>query len=174
MYAAPECGGPFKAVEEYPNAWGSAAYVWSAISAKLFGSESYWLTAVARDDHKSKEFWDSWKDPRLSEVEKITFMFTFDAALVRREHFRRLATIFREFVKLHPAPGRACSLPKQADRLDILASEQHGLDFTPAFVGWQQTSVSENPWRVRTGEDEGRSYDVSKDSKHFFLFDEVI
>lgn len=163
MYAAPE-GGPLHSIAEFPNAWGSAMYVWSALGKKYFSNEYYVMS-------NTDSFWPLWKDPRLTDDERATFVSTFDKCLVRAEDGPRLANLFREFVKRHPKHGVVCHLPAMADVLDNLASHCEG--FTPAAVGWQQTSVSANPWWKRTGEDEGRPYDLSLDSGHFWLFEEL-
>lgn len=39
------------------------------------------------------------------------------------------------------------------------------------FVGFRQTSVSENLFYVPTGEDEGHMYDLTKDTGHWLLYE---
>jgi hypothetical protein len=163
IFAAPE-SGPFVPVAEFQNSWGSAMYVWNALGKKYFGNDCYVLFSA-------DSFWPLWKDPRLTEDERATFVSTFDKCLVRAGDARRLAKLFREFVRRHPRAGVVCHLPAMADVLDDLPARCDG--FAPAAVGWRQTSVSENPWWVRTGEDEGRPYDLSLDAGHFFLFEEL-
>ena len=61
-----------------------------------------------------------------------------------------------------------------ADVLDNLAAHCDG--FKPCAVGWNQTSVSANQWGWKqTGpeEDDGHDYNLSLDSEHFWLFEEL-
>lgn len=178
MYAAPE-GGKFEQIAELPNSWGSASRIWSAISERYFGDKMHWLIRCGRDDETAKAFWAFHADPRLTLTEKIVFQSTFDCALVKRDRFRELAKAFREFDRMYPAPtGTANHLPTMAEILDRLASDAHGLDFTPFSVGWRQTTVSPCHWWVRPEnenedfDDDGRPYDLSIDTDHFFLFEE--
>lgn len=168
LYAAPE-GGTFGRIAEFRNSWGGAARVWSALCKRWLGDDCYWLTM--RGDEQQAKVWALAKDERLSPAERIVMAATFDRVLVRRDELPRLAEHFREFDRLYPVSGVANHLPAQAALFDRLAGPDHGLDFVPFAVGWQQTTVSENPWWTRLGEDDGRPYDLSQDEGHWFLFD---
>jgi hypothetical protein len=166
MYAAPE-GGTFRQVAEFSNSYGSAMYVWAALGKKYFGDEYFVMS-------RSEEFWPLWKDSCPSESERTVLLFTFDKCLVKATDAPRLASAFRRFVGEHPPVGVVCTLPAQAEVLDAIATLP--LDFVPYAIGWRQTSVTNNRWGWRhtgPGEDDGTEYNLSADSDHFWLFDEL-
>ncbi len=160
-------GTTFEPIAEFRNSWGGASYVWSAICAKIFGDPQRWL-------FKAEELWPLYKDARLTDVERITLASTFDRVLVRAEEGKRLASILRAFVEAHPPEkGQACNLLDQAA---ILEAVEPG-----AVIGWQQTTVSPSHWGRHYDynqddeceDEEGWLYDLSLQTDHYFLFDEI-
>ena len=73
MYAVPESGELVK-IKEYGNAWGSAAYVWTALSEKYLGNKIAWMMAADGDG----TFWKLHENYPLTLAEKGAFFFTFD------------------------------------------------------------------------------------------------
>jgi hypothetical protein len=158
IYAAPK-SGPMYEIAEYPNAWGSAAYVWSALCGAYLGDSSFWMMRSS----EAEKLWALAKDPSVSECERLTLLSTFDRAMVRHDSFLKIAQAFREFHAKYPPKG-VCHLLSWAALLESLASDEQVF-----AIGWQQTSVSENLWQVREGEDTWRPYDLARDAGHFFV-----
>jgi hypothetical protein len=163
MYAFPT-SGPRKVFKEFFNAWGSAFRVWKALATKYLGNGFGWML----NGSEAQKLWDLSTDVRLSPTERIVLLSTFDYALVNVDKMASVSTAFRDFVRMYPTKN-VCHLTSFADALDEIREGRHGLEIDVIAVGWQQTSVNENPWWVREGEEEGRSYDMSKDNKHFFV-----
>lgn len=141
-------------IAEFRNAWGSAAAVWTVLSAKYLGNESAWLTG----ERNLQPLWDLWKDPRLSYDERVAHLFTFDGAVVGYETRHEAAMALREF---SPNIDPAC-----VNHMDAIAGELEKADECYGFC-FHQTSVSENPWMIRQGEDSYVQYDFANGNKHF-------
>ncbi|MDE2102664.1 MAG: hypothetical protein KGL39_35800 [Patescibacteria group bacterium] len=163
LFGAPE-GGTFRKIASFGNSWGGAAFVWYALSERYLGDKTAWMNG------RVEELWALAEDVRLQPFERDTLLSTFDRALVRSDGFSCLAASFRTFVAAYPPGEYVCHLMAQADFLDSLAHGDGDLCFVPHAVGWQQTTVGENLWNVRIGEDDTRPYDLARDTGHFFLF----
>lgn len=167
LYLVPENGG-IEDYAEYRNAFGSAAYVWSAMAKKYHGEEFLWLS----NEDVRREVWGLSKRADVPDFVRITMMTTFDKVMVKSENLLRVVEAFKEFVKAYPPGNSACSLLEQAGDLENLADDPHCY-----AVCWNQTSVGEAWPYIYEGDDddeddEGRPYDISKDKGHWFLFDQ--
>ncbi len=62
---------------DFQNSWGSAMFVWTALSRRYFGRE-----APVFNEHEWDELWALVDDPRLAPFEKFTLEMTFDGAIL--------------------------------------------------------------------------------------------
>jgi hypothetical protein len=155
--------------DEFHNAWRGGAFIWTWLTWR-------YLRNVADPKAKEHEFgkrtwlihhalFDELEDAPLSRRDRIIYETTKDYAIVRAENLLELAEMFESFAEEY---GNACSLPEQAQALRKMAAAESGV-----FRGccWQQTSVSDDLWYVRDedDDDERRSYNVDRDTKHWFV-----
>ncbi len=156
-----ESDGTFKDIAELQNSWGSAAFVWSALSEKYFGKEI--IFGLERDPQR---LWNLVNDERLSLAERIVHASTFDHAIVEYEHFADAAKLFREFSREHATVDSENHMPAIADLLD------EWKDKPCIGMCFQQTSVSEDPWHGAWNEEKEdyEPYDIHTNKKHFFVF----
>lgn len=126
--------GPMMEIAEFQNSWGSAMRVWDAMATRYYPGQPVFF---AMD---SKRFWGLKDDPRLTECERLAFVWTFDRAICEREHANDLADALCQFNSMYPVNGKANHLPAIADALKSHAMDECvGL----AFI---QTSVSSDVW----------------------------
>jgi len=125
--------------EEYKNAHGAAAFVWSALCNKYFGDEFAWL----HNDKKSQNLWDLWKDTTLPEYERAVLMMTFDRMCIVKRDFQRAIddiTKFQvEYLKIYP---------DRVNHWNDIAMTIAKADFytdAPA-IGIYHMSVGDNPY----------------------------
>jgi hypothetical protein len=155
LYKVPEKGG-IEVVAEFRNSHGSAPYIWSKLGITYFGWEEYgWYSK------DMNMMWKLAKDHKVHLFERVTLMTTFD----------RIIAAFILFVEAHPFGNYVCSLPDQAVALRRLIADPDCF-----AVCWNQTSVANN-WPQVYDEgccecclDDGRSYDISLDKDHYFMF----
>lgn len=154
--------GQFNDIAELGNSWGSAAFVWSALSKKYLGDEMAWMGG------NGKAVWDLAGDSRLSQAERIVLVSTFDHAIIEHAHFADAANAFREFSHDHSKADHVNHLPTIARLLDERKD-------TPCIgMCFHQTSVSEDPWHGGYDEEaeEYKPYDLQTETRHFFVFAE--
>jgi hypothetical protein len=118
-------------LRELSNAWGSAPYIWTSLSEKYYGDQSYWLLHV--DD-----FFDLARDKRLLSCEKAVLVMTYDRAYVLKKDFGQAAANIRAFLALFPNYQGFNHWPQ------IYALFVSDPDI-PA-IGFHMTSVSGNPF----------------------------
>lgn len=165
MFKVPE-SGEIQPIADFKNAFRSAWHVWSEMAEAYCHKD----TSQMMLDKNLQPVWDLWKRLDVPLDYRIVMAFTFDNVMVRRENLVRLAEAMEAFAKRF-GPG---TLLEQAQVLQELA-----VDDTAYAVCWNQTSVNADTWWVRDetlSEDEDeqyRRYDISKDSGHWFLFDEL-
>src|SRR5690242_1122243 len=91
---------------KYGNAWGGAAYVWTALYDKYLKDPAIaydsWLTDFR--ENQGKRLWGLAYRTDLPAYERAVNFSTFDYAIVRREHFERFCADLREFVTMNPPP----------------------------------------------------------------------
>ena len=137
---------------DFHNSWRGAMRVWQTTADEL---------GIAWE-----ETWAITDDLSQSIALRAVMLSTFDNVMVRRENLFRLADYIDEWAKTVDDPGH---LLEQAVELREIAK-----DDDIQAVCWNATSVNYSPWWVyETENDEGRAYNVDKDSKHWFLFDEL-
>lgn len=135
---------------EFRNAWRGAMLVWHEI-AKKYGVLNEW----GYPDIEAS--WKLARTTQLTEPEWCTMVCTFDDVIIPREHFEYVARMFAAF----PFDGHYRELAKL---IPTLGPSIRGLCFNG-------TSVNENPWWVfgENEDDEGRPYNIDRDSKHWFF-----
>lgn len=157
--------GQVTTLAEIPNAMRGALAVWDILGKfKLYGRSPWWNAVV-----DAPEVWELFSTPRLNRMERLVLGSTFDKVMVKRENLEELAREFEEFTsRYNPVGSRALSLSEQAKVLSTAAKDE-----STFAVFWTQTSVSFDVWHVYDGEGDWRYYDITKDTGHFFLFEEV-
>lgn len=171
MYAVPH-SGPIEPLEEFGNAWGGAIRIWnSLIGAYLTPASESQIEREIRIGRMMmggfQEVWALGRGDRLKAFERLVLLSTYDKVIVEAARCAELAAAFREFDRVHPAGG-VNHLPAMADVLDRIPSSVAG-------VCWQQTSVAEDQWTVRKGEDDSRLFDLARDANHgaWFMFEKL-
>lgn len=159
---------------EIQNAWFGAMYVWEKLYWQYLHlgakDEFSFGMMMGRDLDKPnslKMVWDLYKQPkRIAEDDRIVLGTTFDKAMVKRENLPRLIEAFEGFIRRY---GTNPNLDKQ-----VIAYETLAKDETCYAVCWTQTSVAGDAWLVyEKDKDDHRGYDISRDTGHWFLFDET-
>lgn len=165
VYIFPEKGSGHE-VAKYSNSFGSAYRVWASLGQAYLNS----INAIWE---KSDDLWWLIYGNRLSREEKLMLAWTFDHALLPKDHFAEMSAAMVTFNKKYPLPEKyANHIPAYAQLIDSLAEDPNIM-----AIGWHQTSVSLNPWWVRTGlnteteeyDGEGRLYDLSIDTYHTWI-----
>ncbi len=148
------------------NSWGTAAMIWSALAKKYNVHDPL---SWGRDRPEVEPMWTLHNTHPLDEVERAALLFTFDRAYARTSNIPKLSAALREFYRRHGA-GLVDTAVRVADILDAVQAD-------PGIRGvcFQMTSVSENPWSIRDGED-CRMFVFGKDINPdvFEIFDEPL
>lgn len=154
---------------EYSNSWGFAAMIWEALLeryGKLIVPEG--RATFAMNDWP--KLWKADEDDRLplQPWERDVLRATYDHAIIRGADLERMADSFDRFEEAHAKPGSACSLKRIAARMrDLAAGVQ--TKFVRPDVCFQATSVAEDQWIVFDGGEDGRPYNIKRDTKHFYV-----
>ena len=122
------------------------------------------ISSMKQED--MKEVWDIIKHPYITDTHKIAMNSTFDNVVVKRENLEKLVLAFREF-------EFETSLKEQADLIEEALKDDPDL----LGLGWNQTSVNGDTW-ANSGEyneetEEHASYNLLKEKKHWFMFDDM-
>jgi hypothetical protein len=158
---------------EFRNAWGGAAFIWSALFDRYLKNPAIeyhnWLSVSARNN--GKELWELADREDLSVCERIVMKSTFDYAIVRRIHFEEFCGHLREFVRMYPPVGSAlCHLVAWADEIERLIVPVAEIE----AVGFYGTSCSDNLWFLPAGDDEDyEGYDLNNNDKHFEVYESM-
>lgn len=145
---------------EFRNSYRGAWLVWDQMGKQYCGGVSI---------SNMQPVWDLAKSDRVPIDYRIVMASTFDNVMVRRENLPRLVQAIEEYAKTFEAG----TLLEQADKLKELAQ-----DDSCFAVCWNQTSVNCDTWLVRRegldkyGDPLWEMYDVSRDTGHWFLFDD--
>lgn len=153
---------------ELRNSHGTAAMVWTALCRK-YADKMY--DRLQKPPYELMMWEDLWKATQDGRVELRwwewnVLNWTYDRALIKGEDLETFVSSLRMFEEAHALPGYVCHLPATADYLvGLLTGER------PRAIGLYATSVSDNPWWVRSGneDEEGRSYNIDRDTKHWFV-----
>lgn len=163
LFKVPE-SGEIEEYVRYQNAFQGAFNIWEEMTGHYLG-----LPTVPMFGNM-QPVWDLAESERVPLNDRIVMLSTFDNVMVRRENLPTLIAAFRDFATRFD-PGH---LLAQAAALEKLVD-----DPTCYAVCWNQTSVNGDMWLEPSGEvDEYdypiyRLYDISKDTGHWFLFDEI-
>lgn len=156
--------GGLEDFQEYKNSHGGAMFVWNALANKYLKESAFKFMFG-----DSAPLWAIAYDSKVSKTDRIVMATTFDRAMVRAENLLDLADRFDEFCKTYPAGNMACSLSQQSADFRKIAEDKEVLG-----VCWTQTSVAGDVWQVNEEDGESmRSYDIDRDSGHFFVYDNV-
>lgn len=177
-----DADGKAVAGDEYRNGHGYCIPIWTYLAdkyiAKLPGEKEadfyirWWMT------EKCAQVWAFATDPRLERWERITLLASFDHYVAKRENFNDIAEAFEKC--------DAAFKEKYRDHVchyAAMAAEIRKDGAAYQAVGWYGTSVSDSLWWVydececaKCGDthqaSEGRPYDLTKDDKHFVLFED--
>lgn len=117
------------------NAWIGCMSFWRYLSEKYLGGFDF--ASLMNDDCP---LWNLDKDPRLTPVERLVLLTTFDHIIFHAEMRELLISAFRVQAQILVDAGLHTNLPEQAD---VLASME-----TDALRGicWHQHSVSCDRW----------------------------
>jgi len=88
--------GEVVVLKRYTNSYGSAPMIWTALWDKYVRTPDMaeWDTWLTGDDSK---LWALADDDRLSSMEKVVLVATFDNHVVKIEDAKKLARCFEEF-----------------------------------------------------------------------------
>lgn len=166
VYRMPESGELIE-VKEFQNAYGSAMRIWnSLVKSHLVDPTKDIDQEMGRIMYReeAKSLWKLVDDPKLTYVERMTLAWTFDKAVCEHARLAEMADLFLEFDRVYPAGGH---LPALAD---LYRSECANPSLGLCVV---QTSVACDVWRTECDADgEQYMYDASKDTGHYFIFEE--
>ena len=113
-----------------------------------------------------REIWALNKSDKVSEVEKICLLSTFDNAIAQVANIQELINAFREF-------DGETSLKEQADIIENAFNEDPEL----IAIGFNQTSVNADTWSNVGGYDEEKEesipYNILKNTEHWFIFEDA-
>lgn len=159
-------------IGETQNSWRGAMAIWKLLEKKylppyypewavdLNGSYTRTLSSETM-----KPIWDLVNSDKVSFMDKVVLCTTFDWVLVRRENINVVLEAFGNF------EGET-SLKEQAEIIQAAIQEYPKI----VAIGWNQTSVNQDNWLdyyYEEENDERISYNLEKDKKHWFLFDDL-
>ena len=163
LYKVPE-SGPVEEFAEYRNAFRGGFLVWDNLSHLHLNTPATHF--MLKGDRAMQAVWNLWQNLEVPESHRIVMASTFDTVMVKHENLPRLIEAFESYCSDVDDPGHISAM---IPHLRALAE-----DDSCHAVCWQQTSVSADSWMVYEGVDKGsRRYDISRDTGHWFLFDEL-
>lgn len=139
--------GNSESIGEVKNSWRGSPAIWEIMGNKYCGHG-----ASMFDIGKMREIWNLVDNPDVPIAERIVLFTTLDKCLVKKEHLEKVIRAFREF-------EGDTSLPEQADILQELLNDDDCI-----AIGWHQNNMSCEQWY---------DYNCLKDTKHYWLFDEL-
>lgn len=149
------------------NAWRGGMAIWQYLEKKYlppyYSKYAHIKTSrcYSMDNEAMKDIWQLANDERVSEVDKICLLTTFDNVLVKKEDIPKVIEAFRSF-------DGETSLKEQADILEDMANDDDCI-----AVGWNQTSVNADTWEndsYNAETDEAIPYNCLTQNKHGWLF----
>ena len=143
---------------EYHNSHRGAGLVWHTMSHMYLFKEPEFFNL--------QPVWDLWENETVPIEMRIVMASTFDNVMIKRENLTHLVAAFRVYSAMVRDAG---NIELQIQNLEKLADDENCL-----AVCWNQTSVNCGVWSVWIDdEQEYRPYNIFKDSKHWFLFEEI-
>lgn len=153
-------GGLVEWIAEFKNAFRGAFLVWNNMAKEYLGQSAGLL--MSRD--AMGPVWDLAKRKDIPLAHRIVLMATFDKVMVRQENIAGGLIVAVETYAETFDPG---TLLIQVKKLRELCNDRDC-----QAVCWNQTSVCAEAWWVDDDEkEEGRPYDITRDTGHWFLFD---
>ena len=140
---------------EYHNSWRGAFFVWNCMSKKYLGRDAGF--------EELQQVWDLHENEKIPLELRIVLASTFDNVMVKRRNIPFLINSIHVFSTFF---GSDNNVARQIPNLENLY-----LDDDTFAVCWNQTSTCFSPWIIRTPEG-NRKYNVFRDEKHWFLFEE--
>lgn len=155
--------GPIQTYREFHNShlWARVYWDWlgktylNMTDGEFFISSNY------------KKIWALFKDERIPVEQRIALGATFDWVMVKREDIHRLVPAFERVANI----SNNDRWSEMAKSLEKYLTE----DRDDVAICWTVTSITD-PWHVPdiiNGHDDVRMYDISKDRKHWFLFNDL-
>ena len=167
LYAAgPD--GDMEPVQDYRNAWLFAVVIWRWMIDNYLRKELPEGSASGRwlgNKPVMEKLWQLAYEPSVPWIESVCLAATFDRALVRGSERVAIVNAFRSFMTLVESE---CHLGAMAADIEVLPENTRA-------IGWYPTSVAENLWFVTDDEadEEGRAYNIDRDTGHFWIFEEI-
>ncbi len=153
LHAVPEKGA-IQQFAVFPN-----SHIWARDYWEWLGDKYLGMSPIEVMGKGAQQIWNLTKDSRLSTDEKIGLGATFDWVMVKDADVPKLIPAFTHIGNI----SQNTRWGEMAGALDsYIGSHYFG-------VCWTATSVVD-AWYVPDGDDV-RLYDVSRDNKHWFLFD---
>lgn len=147
---------------ECPNAWGGAAYIWTALY------EVYCKDPLKQYDSwlmKPERVWELYRRKDIPMNLRRVLISTFDYAVVYPRDFKQFAQDLRAFVTWAGTRNCKCHLLTWADFVEKSTAEA---------IGFYGTSVAENLWySYDKDKDESVPYDLKTGAKHFDVYEEI-
>jgi hypothetical protein len=152
--------GEIESYKEFQNAWLWGFSCWEYLAKRYLNMEGYQVLMNA------DKVWALFKGNRVHDYHKTCLGATFDKVMVRRVDLPKISDAFDAF-------GRQAKLERWCEMAtaieDLILS---GKEFEA--VCWTVTTVTDAWWIAAPDpDDDYRRYDISKDTGHWFLFDEV-
>lgn len=167
------------------NSWRGAYTIWTMLEKKYLQSHrpyydptlkhaprGYWsrFDCVSYNEEERqkalKEVWDLANEGGpLTENERIVFVSTMDWMICKFEDLPELIKAYRNF-------RGDTSLPEQAGILENILNEKDviaiGINQTSVSAGWGERGEEQDP----ENPDEKLPYNILKENKHFYLFED--
>lgn len=158
--------GPMVPIYDFENAWLSAMHIWMRIDKKynMYPGENGFSMALIMG--RLSKIWNICDDKKFPIFERLVVASTLDRAILRQARFREMAEAMSQFATIHGAG----TLGEQAAAIMSLnQNNAYG-------VAWRQTSVGHSTWYINdeSCEEGVRMYDLSRDSGHWFIDEEVL
>jgi hypothetical protein len=159
--------GPFDSTHDFSNSWGSAAFIWDKLAERYNIGGSFpgqWEALI-----KYHNLHGHGGDHGVEPFEHNALLTTYDRSVVKRSDMLAVAESLDRFFEVYATVNRVCTLREQASLIRKVHAD--GAE----FLAWNQTSVSEAWYWVRTKEgdadwnfeiEHARPYDPHVDTEH--------
>ncbi len=155
LHAVPD-KGPIQQFAVFQNSHIWARDYWEWLADKYLG-----MSPIEVMGQGAQKVWDLFGDTRVSEAERMCLGATFDWVMVKDSDVAKLIPSFTQIGNI-----------SQNSRWGEMAGALDRYLGSPYFgVCWTVTSIVD-AWHMPDGDDT-RLYDVSRDAKHWFLFDDA-
>lgn len=158
-------------IKDFRNSHGCASMVWSRL-CEAYDSKMYPHGGKPLFLREWEDLWKMAPELGLTWFEHNVLNWTYDNALIAGKDLPLMSASFRAFEARYHNPKMISHMIPLAECCDQLAAE----DPLPQAIGIYMTSLSSNPWRVRTLEGEPefdeleeRPYDLNRDTKHWYV-----